>query len=291
VSEWQTDEDITAAKLNQKEVYIGSSAPSSPTEGQLWYDTVNKILKVYHTEDSSWKTVITNITQIAGRSHADLQNIGANDHHTAFTPAQHDSRDHSIVADSIALSELGSRKHSELTDIGENDHHSKIHGHSEHSFGEAEVVANKEAANGYAPLDSDKLLPKRVFRVKPSDTQQFNNSTERSTSATSATKIKEIKVNKELRGSIRIKFDIARGGTSGLAHAQIYKNGSPIGTEQVSSGGYTTKSEDFNGPFEVNDLIQLYAWVSGGASSVSCKNFALCYDLDLLNADFTSQDP
>jgi len=61
-----------------------------------------------------------NPTQI---SHTNLLNIGPNDHHEAFTPSDHDSRDHSAVAPTIALSELGSKKHSELTNIGPNDHH------------------------------------------------------------------------------------------------------------------------------------------------------------------------
>jgi len=250
VSEWQTDETITADKLNQKEVYIGSSAPSNPTDGQLWFDTVNKKLKYYDADAATWRVVPRVLTDLESRSHADLQNIGTDDHHP------------------------------------------KIHGHSEHSFGEAEVVANKDAANGYAPLDSEKLLPNRLFRVKPSNTQRFNNATERTTNSSIPEKIKEIKVNKAIRGSIRIKFDMKRGGSSGIAHARIHKNGSPIGTEQTCAGDYTTKSEDIAGSFEVDDLIQIYAWVSDGATAVYCKNFALYYDLDnFLNVDFTSQDP
>jgi hypothetical protein len=72
----------------------------------------------------SWKFVTAeNITEIPTRNHADLQGIGANDHHAAFTATDHDARDHSAVAGTITLSELGSKAHSELTGIGANDHH------------------------------------------------------------------------------------------------------------------------------------------------------------------------
>ena len=55
MSEWVTGETITAAKLNQKELYIGASAPASPTDGQLWYDTNEGILKEYDATLGEWK--------------------------------------------------------------------------------------------------------------------------------------------------------------------------------------------------------------------------------------------
>jgi len=51
---WVTGDLISASRLNQKTLYIGSSAPSSPTDGQLWYDTSQKCLKVYNYEKSAW---------------------------------------------------------------------------------------------------------------------------------------------------------------------------------------------------------------------------------------------
>lgn len=55
MSLWGQPETILASKLNQKELFIGATAPASPTNGQLWYDTVNKLLKYYDV--SAWKTV------------------------------------------------------------------------------------------------------------------------------------------------------------------------------------------------------------------------------------------
>jgi len=59
-------------------------------------------------------------------SHANLTGITASQHHTAFTPTDHDSHDHSPVASTIGLNELGSKNHSQLTGIGVNDHHNKF---------------------------------------------------------------------------------------------------------------------------------------------------------------------
>jgi hypothetical protein len=138
MSEWTTGEVITASKLNQKEVFIGDTAPASPTQGQLWFDTTVNRLKVY--DGAAWKLVTAeNLSEIATRSHADLQNIGANDHHAAFTSTDHDARDHSAVAGTIALSELGSKAHSELTGIGTDDHHAKLH-QSTHQKGGADAL-------------------------------------------------------------------------------------------------------------------------------------------------------
>jgi hypothetical protein len=139
MSEWTTGEVITASKLNQKEVFIGDTAPASPTQGQLWFDTTVNRLKVY--DGAAWKLVTAeNLNEIATRSHADLQNIGANDHHAAFTSTDHDARDHSAVAGTIALSELGSKAHGELTGIGTDDHHAKLHQASHQKGGEDQIT-------------------------------------------------------------------------------------------------------------------------------------------------------
>ena len=44
---------------NQNKVVKSGSAPSSPQEGDLWYDTTNDILKVYDTTSNSFVKVVT----------------------------------------------------------------------------------------------------------------------------------------------------------------------------------------------------------------------------------------
>lgn len=55
MSLWTSGELISASKLNQKEIFIGSSAPASPTNGQLWFDTTNTVLKIY--DNNTWRMV------------------------------------------------------------------------------------------------------------------------------------------------------------------------------------------------------------------------------------------
>ena len=58
MSLWTTGETITASKLNQKEVFISDTAPSSPVDGQMWYDTTEEKLKQYNATTSSWNVYI-----------------------------------------------------------------------------------------------------------------------------------------------------------------------------------------------------------------------------------------
>jgi hypothetical protein len=52
--------DIQTSHLDNvpNEVAVSSSAPGSPSEGDLWYDTTNEILKVYNTTDSAFVKVV-----------------------------------------------------------------------------------------------------------------------------------------------------------------------------------------------------------------------------------------
>ena len=98
--------------------------------------------------------------------------------------------------------------------------------------------------------------------VIASDTLRNSNDTERSKAGDSTyTKVKETQVN--YTGDtgqivLRIKFDLKSGAAGYSVHAQIYKNGVPIGTERVTnSSTYVTFSEDISNWVD-GDLIQLY---------------------------------
>ncbi len=47
--------------LNQKTMFIGASPPASPTDGQLWYNTTLKLLKVYDAGKTLWKALFQEI--------------------------------------------------------------------------------------------------------------------------------------------------------------------------------------------------------------------------------------
>jgi hypothetical protein len=65
-----SDGSITSAKLNNDaKVVKSANAPTSPVEGNLWYDTTNEILKVYNSTDSAFIKVVTvtpTLTSISG---------------------------------------------------------------------------------------------------------------------------------------------------------------------------------------------------------------------------------
>jgi len=46
--------DLTNARLDSSK---SATAPSSPTDGELWWDTTNDVLKIYDTDYAGWKRV------------------------------------------------------------------------------------------------------------------------------------------------------------------------------------------------------------------------------------------
>lgn len=103
---------------------------------------------------------------------------------------------------------------------------------------------------------------------------------EAQTNSTTYVKLKEIYVAKG--GSYRVKFDLRRG-VSGTAYGRVYRNGSPVGTEQTAGGTYETKSEDLGG-WSAGDLCQVYAKHSTGAYNTYVANFRLYESAPLVSA-------
>lgn len=107
-----------------------------------------------------------------------------------------------------------------------------------------------------------------------SDILRNSNDTQKSTSVTTYTKLKEVKLNDAL-ANCRLKFDMSREG-SNPCYSQIYLNGSATGTERtLSSSTEVTYSEDFTG-WVSGDLIQIYGR-SGGLSSVQVNDMRFYY--------------
>jgi len=108
-------------------------------------------------------------------------------------------------------------------------------------------------------------------------TPRNDNDTQKSTSATSPTKLKEIKLNEPMKG-IRISFLLTASESGKPAYAQIYRNGAAIGTlRSTTEIAGETFTEDFNTLWAVNDLIQIYVYAtSGGTAYIETMSF--CYD-------------
>lgn len=136
-------------------------------------------------------------------------------------------------------------------------------------------------------------------RTVASDTLVFSNDTERTGTATSYTKTKEIKLN-DAYDAIRVKHDSYAGGAGYGNHAiytKIYVNGVAVGAEHINSASdtatqYNTYSDDLAAPFFKGDLVQLYYYITRSGDTGKVRNFRVYYDLQLKpKASPTSQDP
>lgn len=50
---WASGDVLSLARLNQKTIFMGTSAPTSTYAGQIWFDTSSDIMKVYDTKNQS----------------------------------------------------------------------------------------------------------------------------------------------------------------------------------------------------------------------------------------------
>ena len=116
------------------------------------------------------------------------------------------------------------------------------------------------------------IIPRPDFaRVVPSDYVLHRNDPEKSTTSTSAIKLKEIAIL--VTGVYRVQFFLKTDLALSNAYAQIYRNGSAYGvTRSCDSIDGATFSEDLL--FVKGDKCQLYAWGSGDNSAI-VKNFRL----------------
>lgn len=84
-------------------------------------------------------------------------------------------------------------------------------------------------------------------------------------------------------GTYRVYFEAAVQAGGGIVYARVYKNGSAIGTARsTSSTTYTGWSQDFTGPLNPGDTIELWAYHSGDAGYYGyVRYFRVQYDLSL----------
>lgn len=125
-------------------------------------------------------------------------------------------------------------------------------------------------ASGAAPVFNgvDKLVGGSSVPVFTAGDYYVNgvNNVATTTSGTAA-KVLEIFVPRS--GALRIKFFIANG--TNTANAQIYRNGSTVGTLRSGTGNY---SEDISG-WSVGDLCQVYLFATNAGNSVYAAGLQL----------------
>jgi len=122
----------------------------------------------------------------------------------------------------------------------------------------------------------------------PSENLRNSDDGGKGTGVTSYTKVKEVKINFNTYGTIRIKFHLYCQASGG--QGKVYKNGVGLGGEVTISGSPDVDSNSDLGPFLKDDLIQVYAKASG-AYAATITNFRFYYDREPVSTAFTNQDP
>jgi hypothetical protein len=115
------------------------------------------------------------------------------------------------------------------------------------------------------------------FRAILGDTVRNSNDTERTSTALSYTKKKEIRLNASLL-TMRVSFDLH--GTGGAtAYGRVYVNGVAVGiVKQTVSTTYVTYLGDFSVGYVNTDLIQVYIYSSASDKAAYVANFRLEYN-------------
>lgn len=110
-----------------------------------------------------------------------------------------------------------------------------------------------------------------------SGTVRNSDDTEKSTVATSYTKLKEVRLNAAL-AVVRVSWRLKEsGGASVWGFGRVYKNGVAVGTEQTTQDGvYHTYTDDLTG-LVANDLIQVYCYTNNAGYPALTDQLRLCY--------------
>ncbi len=103
--------------------------------------------------------------------------------------------------------------------------------------------------------------------------------TDRTTVATSYTKLKEFRLSRS--GTLRIKWYLGSGAQNTHGYGKVYRNGVAVGAEQdafsSSTGGITwlSVSEDISG-WSSGDLLQIYIYTSNASNAAHVKDVYIC---------------
>lgn len=129
-----------------------------------------------------------------------------------------------------------------------------------------EHVLTKDTSTGNAVF---KAIPSPSANVYVADTSKVAllgvALTERTTTETSYTKVKEFVSNGS--GSIYFSMEIKTGNAPNGAYVKIYKNGSAVGTEKSNLGATYAEVNDTVSGLVSGDLIQVYLHGTNGATA------------------------
>jgi hypothetical protein len=143
------------------------------------------------------------------------------------------------------------------------------------------VIDSHLANKGYVDKWSKSMTATASANIKNQNTAI------KSTTSTTPVKLKEILINQSLN-SVRVYCDLRSNNPPFYARYELYKNGVSVGATQQENGGISTTCYDDISTLVPGDLLQIYAWVSGGGGSAEVENMMLGFDV---YANATNQDP
>lgn len=217
-----------------KSSFSGTSAPSNPVAGMLWYDTTNNLLKLRNAANNAWLEIYDfgNDRVAAGKVGTDSLASGA----------VTDAKVTSVGGSKITAGSIPSGKF------------------------QAGAIAGADIADGA-------VARAKIGSYTAGDYVIVGSDAEKTTTATSYTRVKEIVVTRT--GTLRVKFDLASGSAGINAYGRVYRNGVAVGTARnTTSVTPTTYTEDISG-WSPNDLCQVYAYTQNGSYPAKVTNFRL----------------
>ncbi len=129
-------------------------------------------------------------------------------------------------------------------------------------------------------------MPRQIVAVPSSAQLVVASVGSKTTNSTTAVKVKEIAIT--YPGVYKLSFALRtnyNNNNTATAYAQVYKNGAVIGTVQDSSAlTFDTRQEDI-GPWDRDDLCQLYLWHSTTLGTAEIMQFAIWGRLDARPGD------
>lgn len=144
---------------------------------------------------------------------------------------------------------------------------------------EAGTITADEIEAGTITADELILGQRAYWYSKVSTTTRNSNDATKSTASMSWVKIKEVKLNEDA-GKMKIYFWLA-SAVSGTVYGRIRVNGEVTGDWGTSTEKSTTTAvacSDDLGPFEANDLIQIYAKCGEEEKLVEVQDMKFKYD-------------
>ena len=150
---------------------------------------------------------------------------------------------------------------------------------------EADISVKVPYASTLKGVGMAAIMPQSIDKVASDDLRHSHDA--EITGITSETLIiqKTETFTNGIKGTLRIKFDIAGGIAAGhRAMGRIYKNGVAQGAIQYATGTinvYVTKSQDIDvGAVEAGEVLQLYVGTEDAAYTCKIKNFRFYYTND-----------